>query len=301
MVRCTYSRGILRGWQSTKSLGLDASNGVKIFMDDDQLDNTVQPVQDDGSTASSDATVGEPEGSPNGMTGAAPLKEEDPYGVKKRLGMQAKRHQREMRMLHDKIAALEGHISSGAQQPTHQSEQAYSSPGQPSPITGGEEERIQRAVRFALEAKEADNRKRQDQANQAYVNEQYKKLSSALDNGSEKYDDFDDVVKGDNVPFTRAIRDMLMFVKDPAEVAYRLGKNPEELSRISKLHPLDQAREVYNLSVALMNGDHEKASTATSPRAAPISNIKANPVSSRDSNNMSVSGIRSRMRTGAWK
>jgi hypothetical protein len=208
-----------------------------------------------------------------------------------------------MRQMQEHIMRMQAQIGGGdnAQEPQHFGNQpAYSSPGQPNPPSMTEEEKIQKAVRMALGAKEEQERQAQMAERQAHVQKQYMNLNNEFDKASEKYDDFDDVVRGDNVPFTSHVRDALLLVPNPADVAYRLGKNRSELERIAKLHPLDQAREVNNLAFSLMGGNNGKQPSSTNPTPNPLGSIKANPVAA-SSGNTSPASIRARMRAGTWK
>ena len=114
-------------------------------------------------------------------------------------------------------------------------------------------------------------------------------------------DDFDDVVRGDDIPFSHHVRDALLLVENPAEVAYKLGKNKAELERISKLHPIDQAREVNKLSFSLMGGKDGKSSSPS--KASPLGNIRQNPAHSSHAvtDKTPPSEIRRRMKAGTWK
>ena len=82
------------------------------------------------------------------------------------------------------------------------------------------------------------------------------------------------------------------------EVLYKLGKNPEELSRIAKLHPVDQASELVALSHALISGGENKQS-----QSRPLGQIKSNPVvnSAGVTDKTPVSDIRDRMKKGTFK
>lgn len=229
--------------------------------------------------------------------------EDDPISVKKRLGMQAKKHQREIRALHERMAQMQAMMSGDSANPhasTYQPE-PYPSPGQPSSPGMNEEQRIQHAVRMALGMKDHEERQAQEAQRQAHVHKQYQRLLNEFDNASEKYEDFDDVVRGDDVPFTPHVRDALLLVENPAEVAYRLGKNRGELERISKLHPLDQAREVNKLSFSLMGGNGSKPAATNKP--APLGNIKGNAgyTSRSVTDKTPPSEIRARMKAGTWK
>lgn len=234
-------------------------------------------------------------------------KEDDPLSVKKRLGMQAKRHAREMRAMQEQIAQMQAHMSQGQgnhQSPQFESEHVnpYHSPGQPNPPAGSDEDRIQKAVRYALEAKDAEARKAKEAERMAHVHKQYQRLQDEFDRASDKYDDFDDVVRGHDVPFSPAIRDALLFIDNPADVAYKLGKNRSELERISQLHPLEQAREVNKLAFALMGGNSGNKNSAVSRGANPLNPTKPNPANSTAiTDKTPASVIRARMKSGTWK
>lgn len=229
-----------------------------------------------------------------------PAEKDDPYGVKKRLGMQAKKHQREMRQMQEQMMRMQAHIEQAGSQSPSSHANAYPSPGQPNPPSMSEEEKIQHAVRYALGAKEHEEKQAEEHRRQAHVQKQYERLHDELDKGSEKYEDFDEVVRGD-APFSKHVRDALLLVDNPAEVAYRLGKNRDELERISRLHPLDQAREVNKLSFALMGGNNGKSSPSSS-KSNPMGKITANPASaSAITDKTPPSVIRARMKAGTWK
>jgi len=225
---------------------------------------------------------------------------QDPLYVQKRLKQQKRAHEREIRDLHQRINDMQsmGH----AQQPDQS--QAYNpytgSPGQQAPA--GIDEQIHKAVSYALQHKDMQERHAKEAESKAHLHKQYSELQRHLDRTADKYDDFEDVVRGDDAPFTPHMRDAaLMLPKTGAgsagEVLYKLGKNPEDLNRIAKLHPLDQASEMVKLSHALINGGDSKGSTSR-----PLGNIKSNPVNNSlgVTEKTSVSDLRKRMRNG-WK
>lgn len=222
--------------------------------------------------------------------------------VQKRLHSQAKKHQREIRSLHERLSHMQNLMIGDSANPhtaTYQPE-PYPSPGQPMPPAANEEERIQRAVRMALGMKEHEERQAQEAERHRHVQKQYEKLNNAFDEASDRYEDFDDVVRAHDAPFSHAVRDALLFVENPADVAYRLAKNRSELERISKLHPLDQAREVNKLSFALRTGQDGKQ-TQTS-KSAPLGSVRANPAHSQAiTDKTPASVIRARMKAGTFK
>ncbi len=221
--------------------------------------------------------------------------------VQKRVHALKRNHRKEIRELHDRITHMQNMMGSESANPGMMSHNnPYPSPGQPNPPSMSEEERIQHAVRFALGAKEHDEKQAKEAERQAHVHKQYQRLNDEFDKASDKYEDFDDVVRGDDVPFTRHVRDALLLVENPADVAYKLGRNKAELERISKLHPLDQAREVNKLSFSLMGGNNGKPSTS---KPAPLGAVRANPAHSSTAvtDKTPPSVIRARMKAGTWK
>lgn len=272
-------------------------------MDEDQ--NVLAEAQSGDSEDVENGGVGpgdvEEQGAPETDQGLAD--KDDPYGVKKRLGMQAKKHQREMRQIQDQMVRMQQQMAGGDRaQPQYPNDpqNAYPSPGQPNGPGMTEEEKIQKAVRFALGAKDHEEKQAQMAERQAHVQKQYMRLNDEFDRASDKYDDFDDVVRGDDTPFTTHVRDALLLVDNPADVAYRLGKNKSELERISRLHPLDQAREVNKLSFSLM-GNNGKPSSSN--KSNPLGSVKVNPANSSGAvtGKTPPSVIRARMKAGTWK
>lgn len=227
--------------------------------------------------------------------------------VQKRLHAQANKHRKEMRHMQEQMMHMQAQFQNSnmdsANPENHQSHYSnpYPSPGQPNPPGMSEEERIHKAVRFALGAKEHEEQQAKMAQRQAHVHKQYQRLNDEFDRASEKYSDFDDVVREGDAPFTDHVRDALLLVENPAEVAYKLGKNRSELERISQLHPLDQAREVNKLSFSLMGGNHGKPSSPT--KSNPLGSIKANPAhaSTAITDKTPPSVIRARMKAGTWK
>jgi len=214
-----------------------------------------------------------------------------PQYAKERLGRQQKRHDREMREMRQQMQQMQQSQQSNPGSQEQQMPPAAQAGG------GGVDDQIQRAVSYALNLQKMEEQKAKDSEKAAHVHQQYQNLQDHLDKTSDKYDDFDDVVRGDNVPFTAAMRDAALLIDNPGDVFYKLGKNKDELARISKLHPIDQAREINRLSFALAGGN--KAGEANSPKQ--MGQIKSNPTGSQDvTDNTSVGEIRRRMKAG-WK
>jgi len=214
-----------------------------------------------------------------------------PAYAKERLGKQQKRHDRDMKSLHRKIAELESRLMSGSQ--PEQSDDSYGR----SEMAPEMDDQIKKAVAYALRAKEDQEQQAKEAEKQAYVQKQYQALHEQLDNGGGNYDDFDDVVRADDAPFTHSMRDTALLLPNPHDVLYKLGKNRDELKRISQLHPLEQAREMVKLSIALMGGQNQKQAASTPSK--PMGHVKSSPVPSQNVNDKTpVSELRRLMKTG---
>jgi len=216
---------------------------------------------------------------------------------KKHLANVQRKHDREMAQMRQQMAEMQMRLGSPNGHHTEPPVNPYMDQGE-----NAEHERIARAVRYAREQDKLEEQKRLDAEKMQHVNRSYQRLQDNIDKGHDKYDDFHEVVMRDDVPITPHIRDAVMLLGDDhqADVLYKLAKNPEELARISKLHPLDQAKEVVKLSHALMGGKGSKESKPEPHR--PLGQVKSTPVHSSNVNeNTPTSDIRARMKAGTWK
>ena len=222
----------------------------------------------------------------------------DPLYVQKRLKQQKRSHDREMREMQARMAELQSQIS--PQNPQSYDANPYT-PNGGNPH--GVDETISKAVSFALQQKEMEERKARAAEQNASIANHYQKLQHHLDSVADKYDDFDDVVRSDHAPFTASMRDAALMLpkKGPGsagEVLYKLGKSPDDLSRISKLYPHEQAAELVALSHALIAGGENKGQSNR-----PLGQIKNNPVtnSAGVTEKTSPAQIRALMKAGKFK
>lgn len=80
-----------------------------------------------------------------------------------------------------------------------------------------------------------------------------------------KYHDYDEVAHGDHVRITNEMAAVILESDIGPEVAYHLGKNPDEALRISKLSPLAQAREIGKIEASLSSATHAVKKTSSAP------------------------------------
>lgn len=105
--------------------------------------------------------------------------------------------------------------------------------------------------------------------NQKRYNEYVESSRSDLfTTGSEKYEDFEDLVGSEDIKITPLMRDAIFDIEDlstQAEVAYYLAKNQKESVRITKLSPVRQAKEIDRLEQRLTATPQKRASAAPAP------------------------------------
>lgn len=221
--------------------------------------------------------------------------DELPEAAKKRLGMQEKRHKKEMKRMQQQLNEVRQHLGSRPE-PMNSPENGMN-PYTSQPEEGSMDDTVYKAVARAMELQKMQEKQAKDQEKMQHVHKSYKALEESLDNGSDKYEDFDHIVKSEDAPYTDAMRDASLLIENAPEVLYHLGKDKEKLKRISELHPLEQAKEVIKLSMALASGNGGKQGHSSNTK--PLGQVKNNPVTSSNVNEAtSVGELRKRMREG---
>jgi hypothetical protein len=233
-----------------------------------------------------------------GKEESAPAEHDElPEAAKKRLGMQEKRHKKEMRQMRQQLDEMRDHLRTRPE-PLNSPEQPMN-PYTSQPEAGGMDDTVYRAVARAMEMQKMQEHKAKEAEKMQHVQKSYRNLQDHLDNASSKYEDFDDVVKSDDAPYTDAMRDAALLIENAPDVLYHLGKDREKLKSISQLHPLEQAKEVIKLSQALAIGNGNKQETSN---AKPLGQVKNNPITSNTVNEgTSVGELRKRMKDGGKK
>jgi len=108
-----------------------------------------------------------------------------------------------------------------------------------------------------------------------------RELSEKLEQGPEKYSDFEEVVRDPIVPITEMIVDILADSERPADVAYYLGKNLSEATQISRMPPLAAARAIGVIEAKIMADETKETEVVKPPvpkkttsAPAPITPVK---------------------------
>lgn len=110
----------------------------------------------------------------------------------------------------------------------------------------------------------SEPRRQEPQADQAFESAR----DDLIITGSEKYQDFEEVVRDEGVRITPVMAQAMFSIDDQelqAEVAYYLGKNPKEALRISRLNPMRQVTEIGKLEAKISS----QPAPVKRPSAAP--------------------------------
>jgi hypothetical protein len=111
-----------------------------------------------------------------------------------------------------------------------------------------------------------------------------------------KYDDFEQVAYNPKLPITDAMAQTIQASEVGPDMAYYLGSNPKEAERISRLSPLQQAKELGKIEAKLADNPVVKK---TSSAPAPIAPITARSSGSPATDTTDPRSIKS-MTTSEW-
>lgn len=107
--------------------------------------------------------------------------------------------------------------------------------------------------------------KREAARQQAELLESYHEREETV---RDKYDDFEQVAYNPNLPVTEVMAQSIQASDIGPEVLYWLGSNPNEATRIARLNPILQAKEIGKIEASLSsNPPARKTSTAPAPIA----------------------------------
>ena len=111
-----------------------------------------------------------------------------------------------------------------------------------------------------------------------------------------KYDDFEQVAYNPKLPITNEMAQTIQASEVGPDMAYYLGSNPKEAERISRLSPLQQAKELGKIEAKLAESPVVKK---TSSAPAPIAPITARSTGSSATDTTDPRSIKS-MSTSEW-
>lgn len=118
----------------------------------------------------------------------------------------------------------------------------------------------QRAERILAERKAAEEQERRSTA-----------FLEKVEAATERFPDFEQVVGNPDLPINDAMAEFIAESDVGPDLAYHLGKNPATASRISRMSPIQAARELTKLESELASKPKPKPSNAPEP-ISPIGN-----------------------------
>lgn len=96
------------------------------------------------------------------------------------------------------------------------------------------------------------------------------KWEDRVEAAKEKYPDFDSVIGRNDLPITEIMAESIRHSEVGPDVAYFLGQNLKEASRISKLPPFLQAKEIGRIEANIVNNPPVKKTTNAPAPIAPV-------------------------------
>lgn len=76
-------------------------------------------------------------------------------------------------------------------------------------------------------------------------------LQEKLNQGFQKYEDFEEIALSDTVPINQVVAEVLAECENPEDVAYYLGRNRAEAMRLSRMTPAAVGREIGRIEMQL--------------------------------------------------
>ncbi len=130
-----------------------------------------------------------------------------------------------------------------------------------------------KAVEIVEKREAAKKQQESEKLQQAEIERQSDRRRTLLEVGEDKYDDFEDVVKGSKLQIAEPAYLAMLESDISADLVYHLAKNDDEAERISKMSPYAQAKEIGKLEDKLAAKQPIKKSDAPKP-ITPVSGSK---------------------------
>ena len=99
--------------------------------------------------------------------------------------------------------------------------------------------------------REESSREQQTAEEKSAIAQGYNTIDERMEEGREKYPDFDQVVMNKEVPISDPMVDILAESEDAADVLYYLGKHPDESAEIAALSPVAAAHRLGRIAERL--------------------------------------------------
>lgn len=97
----------------------------------------------------------------------------------------------------------------------------------------------------------AQNKEAQEKEMDGRTAEAEKDFRKKLDEGKERYSDFEEVAMNPTAPITQAMVQILHECENPADIAYYLGRNTKECAAISNMTPFQAAKAIGKIEAEI--------------------------------------------------
>ena len=143
-------------------------------------------------------------------------------------------------------------------------------------------------------AEESQSQDEPAQVDDAEYREALADVQEAFTESREQFEDFDAVITQDDLTITPDMVKAMSEADDPGAIAYHLGKNKAEASRIAELSAAGQAREIGKLEVSLANKP-KQPTKKTTQTPDPIEPVRGSDSTTKDAANMTFDEYESTM------
>ena len=133
-----------------------------------------------------------------------------------------------------------------------------------------------------------------DEIKQQQRQEDAQNWAAQVEEGREKYPDFEAVALSENIPINQAMAEMIVSSDVAADVTYFLGKNPELSRQISGFDQISMARAIGKIEAQVSAPKPKTTSTAPEP----INPIKGKATAAKDPAKMSMAEYEAARKSG---
>jgi hypothetical protein len=106
---------------------------------------------------------------------------------------------------------------------------------------------------------------RQESHDRASLAEKAEKARTLIEKASDKYEDFEEVAFRPDVAITQAMFEAMADSEFIADIAYHLGKHPDQAQRIARMSPFAAAREIGRIEANFTAKPEPKVTAAPAP------------------------------------
>jgi hypothetical protein len=264
------------------------SDKVEIVADEpvanneNSADDNAQAAPNEGTTPDNSATPDETDSQQDEQAGAP--KGKTPRGVQKKFDELTKRNGESARLAQEQSQRLEKALSvieQLTQAQLRDNTDVQSLTGDPKPVRGNyddpdmyTESLAQWSAREAVRTYQAQQA---EQSTKAKVNDEFQTVVKTWETGRtkaiESYPDYEEVAENPDLPIANHVAFAIARHTKGHDIAYYLGKNPDEAKRISEMSPVESAMAIGSIGEKISSS---KAQVSKAPAPVKPLGVKNN-------------------------